>query len=190
MQVTRTPLGNFQTQTTCPTCRGSGQQVDEYCGSCNGQGVQRKSKQVTVNIPCGVDDGVKLRVAGEGDAGTRGGPSGDLYIFIAVKPDPNLRRDGLDVYSQIQLDVVDVILGTTTTSPTIDGSTAFVVPPGTQPGDKIKLANKGVPMLNKKSSRGDHYVTIKVKIPIAISPKAKILLKQLQQEIQHSSNQN
>lgn len=183
MQVTRTPLGNFQTQTTCPTCRGTGQSVDEYCSACAGQGVQRKSKQVTVNIPCGVDDGVKLRVAGEGDAGAKGGPAGDLYIFLAVKPDPQLKRDGVDVFSDITVDVADAILGSSKPTRTLDEASLLVdIPPGTQPGAKIKLPGKGVPQLNKKTQRGDHYVTVNVKIPKQLSSKAKELVEQLKRE--------
>jgi len=92
MQVTRTPLGNFQTQQTCPTCRGTGQQIEEYCGTCGGQGLNQKTKQIKVTIPAGVEDGNKLRVRGEGDSGPNGGPAGDLYIFLSVKADPKFRR--------------------------------------------------------------------------------------------------
>lgn len=183
MQVTRTPLGNFQTQTTCPTCRGSGQSVEEYCSSCNGQGVQRKSKQVTVNIPCGVDDGVKLRVAGEGDAGAKGGPSGDLYIFLNVKSDPELSRQGTDVFSSIKVDVTDAILGASKPARTLDQTVQVEIPPGTQPGDKIKLKGKGVPQLNKKTVRGDHYVTVDVRVPTGLSKKAKTIVQQLKDEV-------
>ena len=99
VQVTRTPLGNFQTQQTCPTCRGTGQQVEEYCGTCSGKGLNQKTKQIKVTIPAGVEDGNKLRVRGEGDAGPNGGPAGDLYIFLKVKQDANFRREGPEIYS-------------------------------------------------------------------------------------------
>lgn len=183
LQVTRTPLGNFQTQTTCPTCRGSGQSIDEFCLRCSGQGVLRKSKQVTVNIPCGVDDGVKLRVAGEGDAGAKGGPPGDLYIFLSIKPDPQLQRKGNDIYSDLAIDVIDAILGSSKSIRTLDEPNLQInVPAGTQPGDKIKLPGKGVPQLNKKSQRGDHYVVIIVNIPKRLSFKARGLVQQLKEE--------
>merc|ERR1740138_1908005 len=100
-QVTRTPLGAFQTQTTCPTCRGSGQQVDEYCGTCSGQGVVQKMKEVKIKIPCGVENGNKLRVPNQGDAGAKGGPTGDLYIFITVADDSDFKREGRDLYSDL-----------------------------------------------------------------------------------------
>lgn len=180
MQVTRTPLGNFQTQTTCPDCRGSGQSVDEYCVSCSGQGVQRKSKQVSVNIPCGVDTGNKLRVAGEGDAGSRGGPAGDLYIFLQVKNDETFKRDGVDVYCELDISFVDAILGGMKKTRTLDeNSLEVVVPPGTQPGTKLRLRGKGVPALSKPTQRGTLYVTINVKIPTELSDKEIKLVEQL-----------
>ena len=92
VEVTRTPLGNFQTQQTCPNCRGTGQKIEEYCGTCGGQGLNQKTKQIKVTVPAGVEDGNKLRVRGEGDAGPNGGPAGDLYIFLRVKEDSNFRR--------------------------------------------------------------------------------------------------
>ncbi|KAJ1450690.1 hypothetical protein M885DRAFT_531638 [Pelagophyceae sp. CCMP2097] len=180
LQVTRTPLGNFQTQTTCPACRGGGQTVSEYCAPCQGQGVQRKSKQVEVSIPCGVDDGNRLRVAGEGDAGARGGAAGDLYIFLAVKPDPHFRRDGQDVYSDLDVSFVDAILGGTAATRTLDESALELkVPAGTQPGTKLRLKSKGIPALNQPAKRGVHYVTVNVQIPTALSPEEEKLMMEL-----------
>merc|ERR1712232_537119 len=133
MQVTRTPLGNFQTQQTCPDCRGTGQKVGEYCGTCSGQGTVSKTKQIKVTIPPGVEDGNKLRVRGEGDAGPSGGPAGDLYIFLKVKPDPNFRREGPEIYSEATVSYVDAILGASVKVPVVDGDVTIKVPPGTQP---------------------------------------------------------
>jgi len=182
VQVTRTPLGNFQTQTACPACRGSGQKVDKYCASCNGDGVTRKTKTVSVNVPCGVDDGTKLRLAGEGDAGTKGGAAGDLYIFLSVKPDPSLTRKGQDLYSTLDVDAVDAILGTTAITRTIDEPDLDVeVPAGTQPGTQLKLPNKGVPQLNKRNNRGDHYVTVNVRIPTSLTPEQRALVEKFKE---------
>lgn len=182
LQVTRTPLGNFQTQTTCPTCGGSGQRVDKYCTACDGNGVIRKTKTVSVNVPCGVDDGTKLRLAGEGDAGTQGGPPGDLYIFLTIKPDPYFVRKGQDLYSNIDIDAVDAILGTTASTRTLDEPDLdLTVPPGTQPGTQLKLQKKGVPALNKRNDRGDHFVTVNVRIPTALSPQQRALVEQLKE---------
>ena len=121
MQVTRTPLGNFQTQQTCPTCCGTGQIVEEYCGTCSGEGTVSKTKQIKVDIPPGVEDGNKLRVRSEGDAGPKGGPPGDLYIFLNVKPDTNFRREGPEIYSDATISYVDAILGASLKVPVVDG---------------------------------------------------------------------
>jgi len=180
MQVTRTPLGNFQTQTMCPNCRGSGQSVDAYCSLCGGQGVQRKSKQVSVNIPCGVDTGNKLRVAGEGDAGSKGGPVGDLYIFLNVKHDCNFKRDGVNIYSEIDVSIIDAILGGRKRTMTLDeDALEVIIPAGTQPGTQLRLKGKGVPALSKPTQRGTLYVTVNVKIPTELSDEETRLFKKL-----------
>mmetsp|Transcript_35233 Transcript_35233/g.109233 ORF Transcript_35233/g.109233 Transcript_35233/m.109233 type:complete len:388 (+) Transcript_35233:124-1287(+) len=183
MQVTRTPLGSFQTQTVCPECRGTGQSVDAYCPQCSGQGVERKAKQVSVTIPCGVDTGNKLRVAGEGDAGPRGGPAGDLYIFLSVRGDQRLSRDGVDITSQLDVDAVDAILGATTTTTTLDDDAKEIsVPAGTQPGTRLRLKGQGAPALGKATSRGDHYVTVNVKVPTDLSDDARKLVEELREK--------
>ena len=180
MQVTRTPLGSFQTQTVCPTCRGSGQSVDAYCTTCSGQGVSRKAKQVSVTNPCGLDTGNKLRVAGEGDAGTKGGPSGDLYIFLSVRGMPGFERDGVDVTTRLSVDAYDAILGSSEVIETLDEPSFSVdVPAGTQPGTKLRLKGKGAPALGKAAQRGDHYVVVDVAIPKKLDGEAQKLVEQL-----------
>merc|ERR1719444_280814 len=181
MQVTRTPLGNFQTQQTCPDCRGTGQKIDEYCGTCSGQGRVNKTKQIKVTIPPGVEDGNKLRVRGEGDAGPSGGPAGDLYIFLKVKPDPKFRREGPEVYSDVNVSYMDAILGASLEVPVVDGDVTIKVPPGTQPGQVMRLKGNGAPRLGNPSQRGDHYVTIKVDIPKSVSSEEEKLIQQLRE---------
>mmetsp|Transcript_28654 Transcript_28654/g.42425 ORF Transcript_28654/g.42425 Transcript_28654/m.42425 type:complete len:453 (+) Transcript_28654:190-1548(+) len=180
MQVTRTPLGNFQTQQTCATCRGTGQKVDEYCGTCSGQGLTQKTKQIKVTIPPGVEDGNKLRVRGEGDAGPNGGPAGDLYIFLKVKEDRTFRREGPEIYSDAAVGYVDAILGASVKVPVVDGGEVTIkVPPGTQPGQVMRLKGNGAPRLGSPTQRGDHYVTMNVEIPTSISGEEKRLVEEL-----------
>lgn len=181
VQVTRTPLGNFQTQQTCPTCRGTGQIVEEYCGTCGGKGLNQKTKQIKVTVPAGVEGGNKLRVRGEGDAGPQGGPAGDLYIFLRVKEDDTFRRDGPEIYSEESISYIDAILGNSVKTPVVDGEVTIKVPPGTQPDQVMRLKGNGAPRLGNPDSRGDHYVTIKVDIPKDISKEEEQLMQQLKE---------
>mmetsp|Transcript_17681 Transcript_17681/g.43087 ORF Transcript_17681/g.43087 Transcript_17681/m.43087 type:complete len:463 (+) Transcript_17681:80-1468(+) len=179
VEVTRTPLGNFQTQQTCPTCRGTGQKVEEYCGTCGGQGLNQKTKQIKVTVPAGVENGNKLRVRGEGDAGPNGGPAGDLYIFLRVKEDDNFRREGPEIYSEQTISYLDAILGNSVKTPVVDGEVTIKIPPGTQPGQVMRLKGNGAPRLGNPSQRGDHYVTVKVDIPKDLSKEEQDLIEKL-----------
>jgi len=179
MQVTRTPLGNFQTQSACPTCRGAGEIIDEYCPKCSGQGTTQMPKTVTLNVPAGVEAGQKLRVRGEGDAGPMGGPAGDLYIFVKVKPDLRFRREGTEIYSDISVGYVDAILGAEAAVTTVDGEVTIKVPSGSQPETVLRLKGKGAPKLGDKTTRGNHYVTLKVKIPGDLSAREREILEEL-----------
>jgi molecular chaperone DnaJ len=179
VQVTRTPLGNFQTQQTCPACRGTGQRVEEYCGTCGGQGLTSKTKQIKVTIPAGVEDGNKLRVRGEGDAGPKGGPTGDLYIFLKVKKDANFRREGPEIFSDASISYIDAILGASIKTPVVDGEVTIKVPAGTQPGQVMRLKNNGAPKLGNPDVRGDHYVTMNVDIPKDLSKEEEQLIQKL-----------
>ena len=188
MQVTRTPLGNFQTQQTCSACRGTGQKVDEYCGTCSGQGLISKTKQIKVTIPPGVENGNKLRVRGEGDAGPNSGPAGDLYIFLKVKEDKAFRREGPEIYSDATVSYVDAILGASIKTPVVDGEVTIKVPPGTQPGQVMRLKGNGAPRLGNPDARGDHYVTMNVDIPSDLSKEERDLVEKLKELQEKKSN--
>merc|ERR1712232_368878 len=183
MQVTRTPLGSFQTQQPCQTCGGTGQIVDEYCGTCSGQGLREVTKQVKVTIPARVENGNKLRVRGEGDAGPKGGPAGYLYIFLRVKQDKRFRREGPDIYSDVSVSYIDAVLGGKTKVPVIDGEELDIkIPAGTQPGQVMRMKGKGAPKLGNADQRGDHFLNVKVEIPKSLSDKERKLMEQLREE--------
>jgi len=178
-QVVNTILGRMQQQARCPTCGGSGTVVEKYCGSCDGKGVQKNSKQITITIPPGVEDGNRLRVRGEGDAGPKGGPAGDLYVFLKVTSDPRFRRDSMDIYSDVKVSYLDAILGSTLRVPTVDGEVDLQVPSGTQPGTTMRIEGKGAPKLNNLNLRGSHFVKVIVEIPKSLSGAEKKLITQL-----------
>merc|ERR1712151_158058 len=156
-------------------------EVEEYCGTCSGQGVQSKSKQIKVTIPAGVEDGNKLRVRGEGDSGPKRGPSGDLYIFLKVKEDSTFRREGPEIYSDANVSYMDAILGASLEVPVVDGEVTIKVPPGTQPGQVMRLKGNGAPRLGNPSSRGDHYVTVNIEIPKDVSKEEQELISKLKE---------
>jgi len=182
VQVVNTILGRMQQQSRCPTCGGTGTVVEKYCGSCDGKGVVKRSKKLTVNIPPGVESGNRLRVRGEGDAGPKGGPSGDLYVFLNVLSDPRFKREGMDIYADASVSYLDAILGKTLRVPTVDGEVDLVLPAGTQPGTTLRLEGKGAPKLNNVNLRGSHYVNVKVQIPKTLSSTEKELIAKLKEE--------
>jgi molecular chaperone DnaJ len=141
--------------------------------------VNQKTKQIKVTIPPGVEDGNKLRVRGEGDAGPNVGPPGDLYIFLKVKPDKTFRREGPEIYSDETISYVDAILGASIKTPVVDGEVTIKVPSGTQPGQIMRLKGNGAPRLGNPDVRGDHYVTMNVEIPKDLSKEEKKLIEQL-----------
>ena len=178
-RATRTPFGNFTQVAECPTCNGTGQIIADPCTSCGGNGVKQVRKKLRINIPAGVDTGTKLRVSGEGNVGLKGGPPGDLYVFIKVKNDPNLKRDGINIYSEISVSYLQAILGDTIEIITVDGKVNLKIPSGTQPNTSLSLENKGVPRLGNPVARGNHQVLVKVKLPTRISENERNLLESL-----------
>ena len=186
-RATRTPFGNFTQVAECPSCAGAGQIISDPCANCGGNGVKQVRKKLRINIPPGVDTGTKLRVSGEGNAGLKGGPSGDLYVFIKVKSDSRLRRDGINIYSEISISYLQAILGDTVGIDTVDGKVDLQIPGGTQPNSTLILENKGVPRLGNPVARGNQEVLIKVKLPTRVNEEEKNLLEKL---ASHYSTQN
>jgi molecular chaperone DnaJ len=178
-RATRTPFGSFTQVAPCPTCEGSGQVIADPCTTCQGQGLQQATKKLRINIPAGVDSGTRLRVASEGNGGQLGGPPGDLYVFLAVKPHPHLRRDGITVLSEVPLSYLQAILGDTIEVETVDGPEQLEIPAGTQPDAVVTLKGKGVPKLGNPVARGNHLVTVKVQLPTKLSGDERELLEQL-----------
>lgn len=178
-QVVRTPLGMFQQTGTCTTCRGTGEVVDEYCSACGGRGRNQTTKQLMITVPAGVDTGSRLRVRGEGDAGPRGGPPGDLYVMLRVKDSPDFTRDGTNIYSKVSVSYLDAILGRTISVKTVDGKENLTISAGTQPGAVMRISGKGVPKIGNRGARGDQFVTVTVKIPTRLSTEEKRLVQEL-----------
>ena len=178
-RATRTPFGSFTQVAECPSCEGTGQVIADPCGACAGQGVRQVRKKLRINIPAGVDTGTRLRVAGEGNAGLRGGPSGDLYVFLTVKSHPQLRRDGITVLSEVNVSYLQAILGDIIEVDTVDGNTSLEIPAGTQPNAVLTLENKGIPKLGNPVARGNQRISINVKLPIRLSDEERGLLEDL-----------
>ncbi|MEA5416948.1 molecular chaperone DnaJ [Synechococcus sp. BA-132 BA5] len=178
-RATRTPFGSFTQVAPCPTCDGSGQVIADPCSACGGQGLQQVRKKLRINIPAGVDSGTRLRVGQEGNAGQRGGPAGDLYVFLTVQAHPHLRRDGVTIHSEVSLNYLQAILGDTIEVETVDGQEPLEIPPGTQPGAVITLQGKGIPRLGNPVARGNHQFTLKVQLPTKLNGEERKLLEQL-----------
>lgn len=169
--------GFMQFSQTCPTCRGGGVINPNPCKTCGGSGVVPKADRINVKIPPGVDNGSKVRVAGMGGAGVKGGPSGDVYIITRVRPHSYFERKGDNLYSELPLTIREAAIGDKVEIPTVDGMVSLTVPPGIQTGQQLKLKGKGVPHLGG-AGVGDHYVTVKVVTPTGISERGRELLRE------------
>jgi molecular chaperone DnaJ len=178
--VTRTQ-GIFQITTTCSRCGGLREFISEPCLECHGEGQIREKKKLKVKIPPGVDSGTHLVMAGEGNAGRFGGPAGDLYIILQVRPHKLFHREGYDLHLAAPISFAQAALGTRLTVPTLKGTKEIVIPPGTQPGEVIRLRGEGVPY-PKGARQGDLLVEVKVTIPRQLSPRQTELLKELAKE--------
>ncbi len=175
--VRSTAFGRFVSVKPCDACGGEGKQIKERCRECQGSGRVNRERKIEVKIPAGVDNGNRLRVAGEGEAGLRGGPPGDLYVFIHVRPHEIFKRNGDDLIVEIPISFSQATLGTELEVPTLDGKAKLKVPEGTQPGTSFRLRGKGIPHL-RGYGRGDQHVRVNVKIPQKLSNKQKDLLRE------------
>src|SRR5579885_3085454 len=172
----RQAQGFFTLERTCPGCQGRGQMIEDACPSCSGSGRVTRERTLSVNIPQGVEDGTRIRLAGEGEAGVRGGPSGDLYIFLSLTAHEFFQRDGADLHCRVPISMVTAALGGEFEVPAIDGSKARVkIPAGTQTGRRFRLSGKGMPVLRAKQT-GDMYVQVVVETPQNLTKRQRELL--------------
>jgi molecular chaperone DnaJ len=173
----QTMLGQMVNVVTCPRCRGEGKVVETPCETCGGDGRQRRSKRLRIAVPAGIDDGHQIRLSGEGEAGPRGGPPGSLYVAVHVAAHPHLRREGTELYHDLDLSISQAALGATVRVPTADGEEDLEIKPGTQPGTEIRLRGRGVPHLRRAGSRGDLHVLVNVQIPTRLSKQQREALE-------------
>ena len=172
--------GFFTLERTCPSCHGRGQVIDDPCKSCSGSGRVTRERTLSVSIPAGVEDGTRIRLAGEGEAGLRGGPAGDLYIFLSLISHPLFQRDGADLHCRVPVSMVTAALGGEFEVPVIDGTKSRVkVPAGTQSGRRFRLQGKGMPVLRSKQT-GDMYVQVVVETPQNLTKKQRELLQEFE----------
>lgn len=177
----RASQGFFTVERTCHSCQGMGKTIKDPCRTCAGTGRTRKEKTLAVNIPAGVEEGTRIRLSGEGEAGMRGAPAGDLYIFLSVKEHEIFKRNEHDIHCSIPIAMTTAALGGSIEAPTIDGSRVKVsIPEGTQSGHQFRLRGKGMSIL-RSSARGDMYIHVEVETPVKLSKKQKDLLKQFEE---------
>ena len=174
----RTPFGVMNTTTTCQQCSGTGKVIKTPCKTCKGKGKVRKNLKLTVKIPPGIDNGQTVSLRGKGNAGSNGGPAGDLLVTVRVRPHPRFQRDGYSIHSEHHVSVVQAMLGDELEVETLDGKVKYAIPDGTQSGTVFRLRGKGVPHLNAKG-RGDQFVTVVVDIPGKLTAEQRALVEQL-----------
>jgi molecular chaperone DnaJ len=184
----RAQQGFFSIERTCPHCQGQGEIIDNPCTVCSGSGRVTRERNLAVNVPAGVEDGTRIRLAGEGEAGLRGGPQGDLYIFIAMKPHPFFQRDGADLFCRVPISMVQAALGGDVAVRTVDGGDAKIkIPEGTQSGKQFKVKNKGMPVLRSRDL-GDLYIQVTVETPQNLTKRQRELLAEFDALSSHSTH--
>ena len=184
----RAQQGFFAIERTCPSCQGRGQTIDNPCDKCAGSGRVTRERTLSVNVPAGVEDGTRIRLTGEGEAGMRGGPTGDLYIFLSVKPHPVFQRDGADLYCRVPISMVQAALGGEFTVHTLDGTESRVsIPEGAQTGRQLRLRGKGMPILRSRDA-GDLFVQLNVETPQNLTRRQRELLMEFAQESSHKTH--
>ena len=181
-QVRSTMLGQMVNVTVCPRCHGEGSVVETPCHECHGEGRVHRKRKLRVSIPAGIDEGHQVRLTGEGEAGPRGGPAGNLYVAVHVEEHPSLRRDGTELYYELPLSMTQAALGARVTIPTAEGDEEIEVKSGTQPGAEIRLRGRGVPHLRRVGVRGDLHVRVDVRVPTRLSKRQRELLEALATE--------
>jgi molecular chaperone DnaJ len=177
-QVRQTILGSMVQVATCPTCQGAGETIATPCRTCQGRGLERRTRQKIVSVPAGVDTGTQIRLSGEGQPGINGGPNGNLYVVVQVKPHKFFRRRDNDILMDLNINVAQAALGAEVEVPTVDGPTSLKIPAGIQPGKVLRLRGKGVPHL-RGSGRGEQLVMLNVEIPSHLTPDQRKLFEQL-----------
>ena len=178
----RANQGFFSVERTCPTCGGRGEVIDDPCNGCHGSGRVTRERTLSVNIPAGVEDGTRIRLAGEGEAGLRGGPAGDLYIFLSIKPHAIFQRDGADLFCRVPIGLTSAALGGEIEVPTLNGEKARVkIPEGTQTGKQFRLKGKGMSVLRSRDS-GDLYIQVLVETPQKLTARQRELLLEFERE--------
>ena len=178
----RTQQGFFTVERTCPSCQGTGQVIKEPCTTCGGQGRVHKEKNLSVTIPAGVEEGTRIRLSEEGEAGMRGAPAGDLYIFLSINPHRMFRRDGANIHCRAPIPMTTAALGGSIEVPTVEGKlTRISIPAGAQSGQQFRLKGKGMKIL-RSTARGDMFVQVAVETPVSLSAKQKELLKEFENE--------
>lgn len=176
----RAAQGFFSIERPCPQCGGRGEVIADPCPKCSGQGRRTEERQLSVNIPAGIEDGTRIRLTGEGEAGVRGGPQGDLYIFLSIRPHEFFQRDGADLYSTIPISMTQAALGGQFEVTTLDGTKSRVkIPEGTQNGRQFRLKGKGMPVL-RQPSMGDLYIQVGVETPQSLSKRQRELLEEFE----------
>ncbi|MDB5645956.1 molecular chaperone DnaJ [Methylobacterium sp.] len=177
----RAAQGFFAIERTCPNCHGRGEMIDDPCTSCSGAGRVTRERTLSINVPAGVDDGLRIRLAGEGETGLRGGPAGDLYVFLSIKPHEFFQRDGADLFCRVPISMVTAALAGEITVPVIDGSQTQVrVPAGTQTAKQFRIKGKGMPVLRSRDV-GDLYIQVFVETPQNLSKRQRELLQEFDQ---------
>ena len=178
----RASQGFFTIERTCPNCQGRGETIEDPCQTCHGAGRVTKERTLSVNIPSGVEDGTRIRLAGEGEAGLRGGPAGDLYIFLSIKPHEFFQRDGADIFCKVPISMTTAALGGQIEVPTVEGSVTRVkVPEGSESGKQFRLKGKGMPVLRSKVN-GDMYIQVDVETPKSLTRRQRELLEEFERE--------
>ncbi|OPJ55604.1 molecular chaperone DnaJ [Alkalithermobacter paradoxus] len=180
-QAQRTPFGTIMNSRTCHVCSGEGTIVESPCNTCHGSGKIKNTKKISIKIPAGVDEGSIIKLSGEGEIGSKGGPRGDLYVVISVMQHKLFKRDEYDVYCEVPITFVQATLGDEIEVPTLDGRVKYKIPEGTQSGTVFRLREKGIPHL-RSSGRGDQYVKVIVEIPRKLSEKQKDILREFAKE--------